>query len=127
MQPYSEWVPPPKPSPNGGLYTGPEPPTNAPWASISVTPDVDYMINQNLRSANPPPGAIYQYPGNIRPGNNFQPFTGLTPYIGRPGTGPYNFLCAPCTTKPAVCSSKMWCIGENSLDHCQGKKVVQID
>lgn len=60
----------PKPSLNGGLYTGAPFTENAPWANVPVVPDASYMIHYNLRSANPPPGAIYQYPGSTRPGNN---------------------------------------------------------
>jgi hypothetical protein len=47
---------------------------------VPVTPDVDVYINQNLRSANPPPGATTQYPGNIRPGNNWQGMPGVVAY-----------------------------------------------
>jgi len=127
MQPYPGYVPPPKPSRNGGLYTGQEPPAGSPWAAIPVVPDVDYMINQNLQSANPPPGAIYQYPGNIRPGNNFQAFPGLTPYVGKPNFGPFNFMCAPCTDKQRPVASHMMCISENEVYPKDQIKYIQID
>jgi len=127
MNPYDGYVPVPPPSLNGGLFTGPPPPEGAPWAAIPVVPDVDYMINKNLRTANPPPGAIYQYPGNIRPGNNFQAFSGLTPYTGKPNFGPFDFMCAPCTDKPKPITKNMWCIGENTIDHCDQVKIIPID
>ncbi len=117
-----------QPSKNGGLFTGNEAPKDAPWAAIPVVPDVDYMIHYNLRSANPPPGAIYQYPGNVRPGNNTQTFPGLTPYLGNKNFGPFNFMCAPCTTEKAeTCPNNMWCIGDNSWKCNANKVMVPID
>lgn len=127
MEPYSSYVPPPAPSKNGGLFTGPEPPTGSPWAAIPVVPDTDYLINVNLKSANPPPGAIYQYPGNIRPGNNYQSFPGLTTYQGTPNFGPFNFMCAPCTTTPKKCDGPSWCISDNTVDDCSKKVFLQVD
>lgn len=38
------------------------------------------MIHYNLRTADPPPGAIYQYPGSNRPGNSFTPMIGIQKY-----------------------------------------------
>ena len=71
---------PPRPSLNGGWYTGEKFDDNAPWRNFNVTPDVSYMINRNLKSANPPPGATSQYPGSYRPGNNAQSMPGVAPY-----------------------------------------------
>lgn len=90
----SSSVPIPPPSLNGGLYTGEPFKKNAPWANVPVIPTVGYMIHYNLRSANPPPGAIYQYPGNIRPGNNHEEMPGVS---GKIYEG-YNIWCnhAPC-------------------------------
>ena len=79
---FSEYVfndynrPPPRKL-NGGLYTGEPFKKDSLHANFPVIPDTGYMIHYNLRSANPPPGAIYQYPGNIRPGNNFQHMIGI--------------------------------------------------
>lgn len=70
-------IPPPKPSHNGGLYTGEPFQPNAPWGNVPVVPDAGYMIHYNLRSANPPLEALYQYPGGIRPGNNAQTMPGI--------------------------------------------------
>ena len=75
--PYSA---PPPPSLNGGLYTGAPFTPEAPWRNFPATPDVSYMVHQNLKSAHPPPGADTQYPGSIRPGNNFQDMPGVTWY-----------------------------------------------
>lgn len=69
-QSYGENLNIPSPSPNAGLYVGEPFQKNAPWANHPVTPDASYMIHHNLRSANPPPGALYQYPSGNRPGNN---------------------------------------------------------
>lgn len=67
----------PQPMLNGGLYTGEAFQEGAPWGNVPCIPDVDYMTNVNLQSASPPPGAIYQYPGNVRPGNNYQKMPGV--------------------------------------------------
>lgn len=67
----------PKPALNGGLYTGESFKKNAPWANVPVIPDVGYMTNVNLRTANPPLDALTQYPGNNRPGNNEQFMPGV--------------------------------------------------
>lgn len=91
----SKYVSPPKPLLNGGLYTGEPFAKGAPYGNVSVVPDADYMTHYNLRSANPPPDALYQYPGGLRPGNNYQSMPGIM-Y----GTNPYNISLssAPCKT-----------------------------
>jgi hypothetical protein len=68
----------PPPPVNGGLYGGKQ--STKPWASIPVIPTATYMIHYNLRSANPPPGAIFQYPGGQRTGNNYTPMPGVVWY-----------------------------------------------
>jgi hypothetical protein len=68
----------PKPKVNGGLYTGTPFQKGAPWGNVPVVPDVAYMTNVNLRSADPPPGALFQYPGSTRPGNNEQNMPGIS-------------------------------------------------
>lgn len=100
----SKYVMPPPRALNGGLFTGEPFLEGAPWANIPVIPDTDYMTNVNLRTANPPPQALYQYPGNVRPGNNFQNNTGLQPYDGtKAGFDlPYNFSCIPCQAKTTI-------------------------
>lgn len=67
------YMPPPKPSLNGGLYTGKAFDKDAPWGNIPVTPDAPVYTHLNLRSSSmkPHPEAYYQYPGHTRPGNNF--------------------------------------------------------
>ena len=73
-----QFVPPPQPSLNGGLYTGQPFAPGAPWANVPVTPEGTYMTHVNLRSAHPPPGASHQYAGSIRPGNNLQEMPGVS-------------------------------------------------
>lgn len=94
------YVPPPPPSLNGGLYTGEPFKKGAPYANIPVTPDAGYMIHYNLRSANPPLDALFQYPGNIRPGNNFQTMPGI-----KYASEKYNLLCTAnaCGNKTPSC------------------------
>ena len=65
----------PESPPNGGLFGGPQ--AVGPYASIPVVPTATNMINKNLRSANPPPGATQQYPGTNRYGNNYIPMPGV--------------------------------------------------
>jgi hypothetical protein len=71
-------VPAPKPSLNGGLYTGESFKPNAEYRNFPVKPESLYMIS-NLSSANPPPGAQSQFPDNFRPGNNMPHVTDIMP------------------------------------------------
>jgi len=66
------------PPPNGELYGGPQ--TNRAWGSIHVIPTATNYINNNLHSANPPPGATIQYVSNDRFGNNYSPMPGIQWY-----------------------------------------------
>lgn len=124
------YVPPPPRALNGGLYTGEPFIPGAPWANVPVIPDADFMTNVNLRSANPPPQALYQYPGNVRPGNNFQANTGLQKYQGSPGFTPaYNFGCVPCEAfaKPRGCKcQKMASISGNDVNKCNCCEVKYV-
>ena len=61
----------PNPPKNAGLYSGPQ--MTGPDAPIPVTPTATNLVYNNLRSANPPPGAIQQAVGTDRLGNNFTP------------------------------------------------------
>ena len=63
------------PQVNGGLYGGPQ--SDKPWANIPVAPTATNLIHYNLRSANPPPEAIVQYPGGDRLGNNYTAMPGV--------------------------------------------------
>ena len=56
---------------NGGLYGGEQ--SIRPWSSIPVVPTATNYIYNNLRSANPPPGATTQYVSLDRFGNNYSP------------------------------------------------------
>jgi hypothetical protein len=126
------YVPPPPRELNGGLYTGEPFLKGAPWANVPVIPDVDYMINVNLRSANPPTQALYQYPGNTRPGNNYQKNTGLQQYVGSRGfEAPYNFSCVACKTinipKDDCKCRNISFISGNSFNDCICNKYNFID
>ena len=72
--PYNEdqksYVAVPKPSLNGGLYTGEEFAPGAAYRNFPAPPDSVSLITNNLSSANPPPGAQKQFPDVFRPGNN---------------------------------------------------------
>ena len=80
----------PPPAPNGGLYGGPE--CLKPWMPIPVTPTTTNLIQNNLRSANPPPGATEQYIGTTRKGNNYIAMPGVYWYNKASSTnpGPFN-------------------------------------
>lgn len=72
---------------HGGLYSGPE--SQNPWNSIRVTPTMTNYIQNNLRSANPPPGATEQYVGTPRLGNNYVPMPGIYWYNSPDMAGKY--------------------------------------
>ena len=80
----------PPPVPNGGLFGGPQ--AVGEYASIHVVPTATNMIHYNLRSANPPPGAINQYPGTNRDKNNYIPMPGVYWYNDTHpvNSGPYS-------------------------------------
>ena len=123
----STYIPPPPRALNGGLYTGEKFLEGAPWGNVPVVPDVDYMTNVNLRSANPPVQALFQYPGNVRPGNNWQKNTGLEPAYNN------NFNCVSCETlslkKPECkkCKNVSYISG-NSFGQCvcDDKIIVEV-
>lgn len=73
----STFVKPPKPILNGGLYTGEPFKEGAPWGNVPVISDVSYLVNVNLKSAQPPDAATTQFPGGIRFGNNYQKMPGV--------------------------------------------------
>lgn len=131
--PEHSYVPPPPRALNGGLFTGEKFIEGAPWANVPVIPDVDYMTNINLRSANPPAQALFQYPGNTRPGNNYQRNTGLEVYKGTDGFNlPYNFSCVSCKTinlrsKECKCQRASFISGNTFGDcECEDKIIVDV-
>ena len=73
---------------HGGLYSGL--PSNNPWNSIPVTATMTNMIQNNLRSANPPPGATEQYVGTERLGNSYAPMPGTYWYNPEGQHGQFN-------------------------------------
>jgi len=60
---------------HGGLFSGT--PSYNPWNAIPVTPTMTNYVQNNLRSANPPPGATQQYVGSNRLGNNYVSMPGV--------------------------------------------------
>ena len=60
---------------NGGLFGGDQ--AVGPYASIPIIPTATNMINKNLLSAGPPPGATEQYIGTNRSSNNYIPMPGV--------------------------------------------------
>jgi hypothetical protein len=67
---HTHYIPPPKPSLNGGLFTGEEFHKDAPYRNFPQMPDSVYLHTKTLSSANPPPGSQHQFPDTYRPGNN---------------------------------------------------------
>lgn len=88
---------------NGGLYTGEPFRENAPHGNLPALPDAGYLIHYNLRSANPPDAALYQYPGGERIGNN----TAIMPGISMEQGKLYNMACrlpsSTATDPPCQC------------------------
>jgi hypothetical protein len=76
------------PTKNGGLYGGEH--SNKPWMPIYVEPTSTGFM-ENLRSANPPPGAISQFVGTTRLGNNYTAMPGVEWYVSKkPECGPHS-------------------------------------
>ena len=74
-------------APNGGLYGGPQ--QNKPWLPIHIEPTAFNLIANNLSSANPPPGAIDQFIGLNRLGNNLNNTKNIDSYDKQ--SGKYRF------------------------------------
>jgi len=74
---------------NAGLFGGEQ--ATGPWASIKVEPTTTNYINNNLKSAEPPPQAPTQYQGTNRLGNNTQEMLGVSDYVNNQGIniGPF--------------------------------------
>jgi len=89
VDPFQQWDSPftsaPAPQLNAGLYTGA--PASGPWGNIPVTPTGPNMTHNNLVSAEPPMGAVTQYVGSNRLGNNFRATPGVETFPGS------NILC----------------------------------
>ena len=82
----------PNSSYNGAITTGD--PCLGGHCAIPTTPTVSNYINNNLLSANPPPGANTQYVGTNRLGNNTMEMPGIQSYIGtQTNSGPFNIQC----------------------------------
>jgi hypothetical protein len=77
-----------KPSLNGGLYGGEQ--SREPWMPIPITPTSTNFM-ENLRSAKPPPGAMQQFVGTVRLGNNYTAMPGVEWYVSnKPECGPFS-------------------------------------
>jgi hypothetical protein len=76
--------------PNGGLFMPPQ--STMPWANIPVIPSDTNLIHNNLRSANPPPGATQQYVSTDRLGNNYAPMIGVYWYNPENARGLYRMM-----------------------------------
>jgi len=100
VPPTQQWSGPqeaaPPPAYNAGLYTGA--PFAGPWGNVPVTPTTSHHINKNLASAEPPPGATFQYPGTNHSGNNFSTMPGVN-WFQNGTNGPYRIQCAPRTVQ----------------------------
>jgi len=62
---------------HGGLFNSAS--TGKDWHAIPVAPEMSAMM-ANLASANPPPGAMQQFIGTERPGNNSVQLPGVYRY-----------------------------------------------
>ena len=80
----------PGPSYNGAVTIGE--PCVGPHCSIPVTPTSGYYTYYNLRSANPPSGAIYHSPSTYRLGNSSDRNNALSAFTNGVGSnyGPFN-------------------------------------
>jgi len=74
----SSYISAPKPSLNGGLYTGDQFHQNAPYRNFPNVPDSVHLHTVALSSANPPPGVENQFPDAFRPGNNMPDVQGMS-------------------------------------------------
>lgn len=125
----AKYTPVPPRKVNGGLYTGEAFPADAPWRNFPVIPDASYMINVNLRSANPPLQALFQYPGGTRPGNNYLDTIGLQRYVNEDMGGSYDFKCLSCEkfVKPKPeCKCKRVAPISGNFVGCQCDKMVFV-
>jgi len=85
----------PGPSFNGAITIGES--CKGQHCSIPVTPTTANLINKNLNTANPPPGANVHYPGTNRLGNSSMEMPGVTKYTGTSlNRGPHNINCVQC-------------------------------
>lgn len=92
------YMPAPKPSLNGGLYTGEEFAKGAEYANVPIKPDTTEYINKVLGEYkeynNTPIDATYMYPPTRR-GNSKVDWDGLVKYEGtKMNWGPHNIYCA---------------------------------
>lgn len=89
--------------------------------AVPVKPTVGHMINQNLRSANPPKGALTVYPWSYRLGNSSDNVPGLVKYtndnalnrgpfnilVQNGGSSPYDYIINPKTNRKVKSNGKL--------------------
>ena len=93
--------------------------------SIPVTPQVSNMINNNLRSANPPPGAIINYPGTVRLGNNSFNMPGVQDYVGtETNPGPFEIQCGAGSTNAFKYITHPVSRKTHLVTSVQGRKII---
>lgn len=100
----------PAPTHNAGLYSGPA--FSGPWGNIPVTPTTANMIHNNLRSANPPPGATTQYPGTNRSGNSYTAMPGVSWYTSTDTKCPYKIKVTENTS-----NNNSWCANTENFSN----------
>ena len=83
--------------PNGGLYSGSCPAGRA-WIPTKIVPTSTYFTSELLKQANPPPGALDQYVGTNRPGNNYTAMPNVHWYnrTSKQNQGPFNIKVTHC-------------------------------
>lgn len=114
------YIPPPKPSLNGGLYTGEPFKSDSLYKNFPVKPDAVYMNTENLKSARPSvPNVSFQFPDGFRPGNNLpdtQAF-GLSRYGNE-----HSILCTHYQPQTNVsCNSSANCESVQCMKHMENK------
>ena len=83
----------PEASYNSGVYMGNV--CQGGHCPIPVHPTTSNMLQNNLTSANPPPGANVHYPGTVRLGNNTMDLPNISAYKGTElNNGSFNIQCA---------------------------------
>lgn len=111
----------PVPDKLGQLYTGQPFVKDAPWRTFDALPEAAWLNHINLRSANPPPQALFQMQVQDRPGNSTgAQIPGITTFVGDKDFGPFNVFCMPCLKKTSCdCSYDCPC----KADICAEQKV----
>ena len=117
----------PKRMNNGGLYLGER--FSKLWGNVPVIPTANYLTNINLRSANPPPGAIFQLQNGNRGNNNSDTeLPGVQFYEGERlknknctrEFGPFYIGCIPNTVDVNTCQCEISCYCKHICSFSRG-------